>query len=142
FGPGDRYVEYGQQHHMFIIGHTLVWHNQTPKWVFQNPNGSPVDRNTLLQRMYDHITRVVGHYKGKINGWDVVNEALNEDGTMRETPWLKIIGKDYFIKAYQYAHAADPAVQLYYNDYGLENPAKRAGGLALVRWLQHEGVPV
>jgi len=89
FGPADRYVEFGQKNGMFIVGHTLVWHNQTPKWVFQDDQGNPPDRDTLLLRMSNHISTVVGRYKGKIGGWDVVNEALNEDGTLRESPWKK-----------------------------------------------------
>ncbi len=142
FGPGDSYVEFGLKNHMFIIGHNLIWHSQTPKWVFQDDQGNPISRDTLLKRMHDHIFAVVGHYKGKIGGWDVVNEALNEDGTLRESPWKKIIGDDYLIKAYQFAHEADPNVQLYYNDYSLENTPKREGAIALVKKLQAAGIPV
>src|SRR5260221_148650 len=119
-GP-DHYVEFGVKNKMFIIGHTLVWHNQTPKWVFEDDKGNPVTRDVLLKRLHDHIQTVVGRYKGRINGWDVVNEALNEDGTMRDTPWRKIIGDDYIIKAFEFAHEADPKAELYYNDYSLEN---------------------
>jgi endo-1,4-beta-xylanase len=142
FDPPDRYVAFGEQHHMWIIGHTLIWHNQTPAWVFQDDHGQPVDRATLLERMHDHIRTVVGRYKGRINGWDVVNEALNEDGTLRQTPWLKIIGEDYIAKAFEFAHEADPRAELYYNDYSLENNAKRDGAVALIRKLQAAGVPV
>ena len=106
---------------MFIIGHTLVWHSKTPRWVFQDEKGNQLDREALLKRMRDHIQTVVGRYKGRIKGWDVVNEALNEDGTLRQSPWLKIIGPDYLVKAFEYAHEADPKAQLYYNDYSLEN---------------------
>ena len=142
FGPADRYVEYGRKHKMFIVGHTLVWHNQTPAWVFRDDKGNPVDRETLLRRLHDHIATVVGRYKGKINGWDVVNEALNEDGTLRPSPWFKILGGDYLLKAYQFAHEADPKAQLYYNDYSLENAPKRAGAIALIQKLQSQGVPI
>jgi endo-1,4-beta-xylanase len=127
---------------MFIVGHTLVWHNQTPAWVFRDDKGNPVDRETLLRRLHDHIATVVGRYKGKINGWDVVNEALNEDGTLRPSPWFKILGGDYLLKAYQFAHEADPKAQLYYNDYSLENAPKRAGAIALIQKLQSQGVPI
>jgi endo-1,4-beta-xylanase len=127
---------------MFIIGHNLIWHNQTPKWVFQDDKGNPISRDALLKRMHDHIFAVVGHYQGKIGGWDVVNEALNEDGTLRESSWEKIIGPDYLIKAYQFAHEADPNVQLYYNDYSLENAPKREGAIALIKKLQVAGIPV
>ncbi len=142
FTPGDSYVAFGEAHGMWIIGHTLVWHNQTPRWVFEDANGKPVDRDTLLKRMHDHIQTVVGRYKGRIKGWDVVNEALNEDGTMRQTQWLKIIGDDYIAKAFEYAHEADPAAELYYNDYSLENEAKRHGAIELIKKLKAQGVPI
>jgi endo-1,4-beta-xylanase len=138
----DRYVLFGEKNHMFIVGHTLVWHNQVPSWVFQGENGNPADREVLLKRMSDHIHTVVGRYKGRINGWDVVNEALDEDGTLRQTPWLKIIGEDYIAKAFQFAHEADPQAELYYNDYNLENEAKLEGALELLRKLQAQGVPI
>jgi len=142
FSAADKYVEFGQQNHMFIIGHTLVWHSQVPKWVFEDDKGNPVSRDVLLDRMREHISKVVGRYKGRISGWDVVNEALNEDGTMRQSPWMKIIGEDYIEKAFRFAHDADPDVQLYYNDYSLENDAKRKGALELISKLKAKGVPI
>jgi endo-1,4-beta-xylanase len=142
FEAPDRYVSFGEKNKMFIIGHTLVWHNQTPKWVFEDDQGKPVDRATLLDRMREHIRTVVGRYKGRIAGWDVVNEAVNEDGSMRQTEWLKIIGDDYLAKAYEYAHEADPKAELYYNDYALENEPKRKGAMELIRKLKAQGVPV
>jgi endo-1,4-beta-xylanase len=140
-GP-DRYVEFGEKNHMLIVGHTLVWHNQTPKWVFQDANGNPVTRDVLLERMRNHIHTVVGRYKGRIKIWDVVNEALQDDGTLRKSPWEKIIGDDYIEKAFQYAHEADPDAILRYNDYSLENEPKRSGAIALIKKLQAEGIPV
>jgi endo-1,4-beta-xylanase len=142
FTLADKYVEFGQKRHQFIVGHTLIWHSQTPSWVFQDAHGKPVDRNTLLARMRDHILTVVGRYRGKIGAWDVVNEALADDGSLRQSPWLKIIGEDYLLKAYQFAHEADPQAQLYYNDYLLENGPKRAGAIALIRKLQSQGVHI
>jgi endo-1,4-beta-xylanase len=142
FAASDRFVEFGEKNGMFIVGHTLVWHNQTPAWVFQDEKGNALDRETLLKRMRDHIFTVVGRYKGRINGWDVVNEALNQDGTMRQSPWFKIIGEDYLVKAFQFAHEADPSAELYYNDYDLELPAKRAGGVELIKKLKAAGVPI
>ena len=142
FSLADKYVQFGQQNHMFIIGHNLVWHSQVPQWVFEDENRNPVDRKVLLKRMRDHIRKVVGRYRGRINGWDVVNEALNEDGTLRQSLWMKIIGDDYIEKAFRYAHEADPQAQLYYNDYSLENEAKRKGALELVRKLKAKGVPI
>ena len=142
FTLADQYVAFGEKHHMFIVGHCLVWHNQVPDWVFRDDKGNFVDRATLLKRMHDHISTIVGRYKGRIQSWDVVNEALNEDGTLRQSPWLKIIGEDYIAKAFQYAHEADPQAQLTYNDYSLENEPKRNGALALIAKLKAQGVPV
>jgi endo-1,4-beta-xylanase len=96
----------------------------------------------LLKRLREHINTVVGRYKGKIKGWDVVNEALNDDGTLRQTPWLKIIGEDYIAKAFEYAREADPNAELYYNDYSLENEPKRRGAIALIKKLQAQAIPV
>ena len=142
FGPSDKYVAFGEKNGMFVIGHCLVWHSQVPRWVFTDSAGNSVSRDTLLARMHDHIRTVVGRYKGRIKGWDVVNEALNEDGTLRKSPWLTIIGDDYVARAFQFAHEADPAAQLYYNDYSLENPAKRAGAARLIKTLVAAGIPV
>lgn len=142
FEAADRYVDFGERNHMAIIGHTLVWHSQTPKWVFQNDKGEPVDRETLLNRMHDHIQTVVGRYKGRIKGWDVVNEALEEDGSFRQSPWMKIIGEEYIAKAFEYAHEADPSAELHYNDYSLENEPKRNGAVALVTKLKAQGLPI
>jgi len=142
FSAADHYVQFGRSNGMFIVGHTLVWHSQTPNWVFADAQGHPVDRDTLLARMRDHISTVVGRYRGKVGGWDVVNEALNEDGTLRESAWEKIIGEDYLLKAYQFAHEADPQAELYYNDFSLENTPKRNGAIALIKKLQAQGVHI
>ena len=142
FDAADRYVAFGERHRMFVVGHCLVWHSQVPRWVFEDADGRALTREALLDRMRDHIHTVVGRYKGRIAGWDVVNEALNEDGSLRASPWLRIIGEDYIAKAFQFAHEADPRAELYYNDYSLENDAKRRGALALLRKLQTAGVPV
>jgi endo-1,4-beta-xylanase len=142
FAATDRFVEFGEKNNMFIIGHTLVWHWQTPKWVFEDEAGKPLTREALLARMKDHITTIVGHYKGRVKGWDVVNEILDDEGNLRRTKWLEIIGEDYIAKAFEYAHEADPDAELYYNDFSLELPAKRDGCVRLVKNLQSKGVPV
>ena len=136
FAAADRFVARGQRHGMFIVGHTLVWHQQTPAWVFAG------DRDTLLARMREHITTVVGRYRGRIHGWDVVNEALEEDGTLRRTPWLQAIGEDYIAKAFEFAREADPQAELYYNDYNLWKPAKRAGALRSATELRSRGLRI
>lgn len=142
FTAADQYVNFGEQHNMVVIGHTLVWHRQTPGWVFADEKGKPVDRDTLLARMKEHIYTVVGRYKGRIKGWDVVNEAVNADGSMRQSPWLKIIGADYVARAFQFAHEADPSAELYYNDYALEDSPKRAGAVRLMEQLKKQNVPI
>jgi endo-1,4-beta-xylanase len=142
FDPADHYVSFGEKNKMFVIGHCLVWHSQTPRWVFEEEPGKRLTRDALLERMHDHIRTVVGRYKGRIAGWDVVNEALNEDGTFRQSPWLKIIGDDFILKAFQFAHEADPQAELYYNDYNLENEAKRKGAVELIRKLKAAGAPI
>ena len=142
FAEADRYVEFGEKNGMFIVGHTLVWHSQTPRWVFQGEGTNAATREVLLERMRDHIHTVVGRYKGRIKAWDVVNEALNDDGTLRRSPWYRIIGEDYIAKAFQYAHEADPAAELRYNDYSIEKEAKRNGAIALVKNLQAQKVAI
>lgn len=142
FDAADHYVALGEKYHMSVLGHNLVWHSQTPRWVFQDANGKPLTRDALLKRMHDHIQTVVGRYKGRIQSWDVVNEALNDDGTLRQSQWFKIIGPDYIAKAFEYAHEADPAAELNYNDYSLENEPKRNGAIKLVQELKAEGVPI
>lgn len=139
FEPADKFVEFGEKNGMFIVGHCLVWHSQTPRWVFEDDKGQPLTRDALLARMREHIHTVVGRYKGRVHGWDVVNEALNEDGTMRQSQWFKIIGEDFVAKAFEFAHEADPKAELYYNDYSLENEPKRKGAVALVTKLLADG---
>jgi endo-1,4-beta-xylanase len=142
FTAADQYVTFGEKHKMRIIGHTLVWFHQTPDWVFANEAGKPLSRGALLDRMRDHIFTVVGRYKGRIHGWDVVNEAVMQDGTFRKCKWFEIIGEDYVQKAFEYAHEADPAAQLYYNEYDTEHQAKRDSVIRLIKNLQARGVRV
>ena len=148
--PADRFVEFCLKNEMVPIGHTLVWHSQVPDWVFQDDSGRPLTRQALLDRMQSHISAVVGRYKGRVKGWDVVNEALNDDGTMRDTPWYRIIGQgdpqqryDHIAKAFEFAHKADPQAELYYNDYSLSTSrAKADAAAAIVRYLQSKGIRI
>ncbi|NVK55023.1 MAG: endo-1,4-beta-xylanase [Alteromonadaceae bacterium] len=140
FDTADKMFDLAEQCGAQIIGHTLVWHSQTPDWVFEDDEGNPLTRDTLLARLNDHITTVMTRYKGRVKGWDVVNEALNEDGTMRDSPWFRIIGDDYLIKAFEFARAADPETELYYNDYNLNKAEKVAGAVRLVKQLEAAGV--
>lgn len=142
FEAPDRYVAFGEKHKMQIIGHTLVWHYQTPDWVFQDPSAKPLSREALLERMKDHIFTVMGRYRGRIHGWDVVNEAIMADGSFRKSKWLDIIGEDYVLKAFEFARQADPHAQLYYNEYDYEFRPKCEGVIRLIKNLQAKGVRV
>jgi endo-1,4-beta-xylanase len=148
--PADSYVAFGEKNKMFIVGHCLVWHAQTPSWVFRDEEGNPLTRDALLARLKDHITTVVGRYKGRVDAWDVVNEALTDSGTLRNSQWLRIIGEgsedkkyDFIEKAFQWAHEADPDAELYYNDYSLESgKAKCDAAVAIVKDLQSKGLRI
>ena len=140
----DKIVNYAQANGLKMRGHTLLWHKQTPSWLFKDAAGNTVTKEVLLARLKDHITQVVSRYKGKVYAWDVVNEALDDDDTnfYRETDWYKICGEEYIAKAFQWAHEADPAALLFYNDYNTEFPGKRDKVYRLVKQLLDAGVPI
>ncbi|MBN1973814.1 MAG: endo-1,4-beta-xylanase [Sedimentisphaerales bacterium] len=142
FEPADLLVSLAQKNNMQVVGHNLVWHNQTPKWVFEDNNGKPLSRNALLDRMKEHIFTVMGRYKGKIFAWDVVNEAIIPDGQYRRSKWFDIIGQDYLVKAYEFAREADPSAELYYNEYNMWKVPQCVGVISLIRYLQSNGVKV
>ncbi|MGQ8366667.1 endo-1,4-beta-xylanase [Glaciecola sp. 1036] len=142
FSLADKLMAMAKRCEAEVIGHTLVWHQQTPDWVFEDEQGNPLSREALLARLKNHITTVVSRYKGKVKGWDVVNEALNDDGTFRVTKWHTIIGDDYIIKAFEYAHAADPEAELYYNDYNMYNAKKAAAAAEIVKSIKAAGLPI
>lgn len=144
FAEGDRMVEIARRCRAVPVGHTLVWHSQTPKWFFEGPGGGLPDRELALQRMRAHIAGVVGHFKGKVKQWDVVNEAISDapDEFLRPTPWLKAIGEDYIAEAFRAAHKADPKAVLIYNDYNIEQAYKRPKAIRLLRSLLARKVPV
>jgi endo-1,4-beta-xylanase len=142
FDAADRFVAFGVKNKMFIIGHTLVWQNQIPDWAFVDISKKLLSRDAMLARMHDHIFTVVGRYKGKVKGWDVVNEALTDEGTLGKTKWLETIGEDFIAKAFEYAHDADPNAELYYNDFSLDKPAKRDAAVRLVKNLKSRGLRI
>lgn len=142
FAMADQLIALAQQCDARVIGHTLLWHQQTPAWVFEDEQGNPVSREVLLARLREHIHTLVGRYKGKVYGWDVVNEALNEDGSLRDTPWRRILGDDFYVHAFRFAKEADPEAQLYYNDFNMYKPAKVAGAVKLVKQLGDAGIKV
>jgi endo-1,4-beta-xylanase len=137
FKLSDKYIAFGEKYNMFIHGHTLIWHSQLPPWMAQIK-----DSIGMADAMTNHITTTVSRYKGRINSWDVVNEALNEDGTLRKSVFLKTYGKDFLTLAYKLAAKADPKTDLYYNDYNLCNAKKRKGAVDLVKNLQNNGAKI
>lgn len=142
FEPVDRLVAFGQQQGMRVVGHVLLWHQQTPAWVFAGKDGARADRETVLARLRSHIETVAGRYKGRLHGWDVVNEALEEDGSPRKSAWQETIGDDYIARAFEYAHAADPEAELYYNDFNLWKPEKLEGALRIANDLKARGLRI
>lgn len=142
FEPSDQFIAFGEKHKMHIIGHNLIWFHQTPDWVFQDESGKPLNREALLERMKEHIFMVMGRYKGRIHGWDVVNEAIMEDGSFRKSRWFEIIGEDYIQKAFEFAREADPDCELYYNDYDYEHIPRTDAIIKLIQNLQSRGVKV
>lgn len=139
YTDADSVVAFGKRNGMVVRGHTLVWHSQVPSWVTSG-NYSADELKYILE---DHIEGVMGHFKGKLVAWDVVNEAIGDDGNIRQTLWLASIGPDYIEQAFRWARAADPDVPLYYNDYGIETiNAKSNAVLALLSGLKAKGVPI
>jgi endo-1,4-beta-xylanase len=137
FDLADKFVAYGKKNNMFIVGHTFIWHSQLPPFV-NNIQSS----DSLLLFMTNHINTIGKRYAGKVNSWDVVNEALNEDGTLRKSIFLEKLGEDYIRKAFELAAEADPKAELYYNDYNIEQPQKRAGTIALIKKIQAGGTKI
>jgi endo-1,4-beta-xylanase len=142
FEAVDRFVAFGEKHRMQMIGHTLVWFHQTPDWVFKDESGKTLSREALLERMKDHIFTVMGRYKGRIHGWDVVNEAIVPEGQFRKCKWLEIIGEDYVLKAFEYARQVDPDVELYYNDYNYHRERQCESIVKLIKDLQSKGIRI
>jgi len=142
FKDADRFVAFGEQNHLWMTGHCLIWHSQTPSWFFTDDQGKEVSKEVLIERMKNHITTVVSRYKGRIKGWDVVNEALNDDGTYRNSKFYEIVGEDFIPLAFKFAHEADPDAELYYNDYNEWRPEKRDAIVKLIKKLKDEGLRI
>jgi endo-1,4-beta-xylanase len=144
FGPADAFIDFGKKNNMFIIGHTLAWHNQTPDWFFQDNNGKPKSKEEVAQRLHDHIKAIAGRYAGKVHAWDVVNEVIDDDGSYRPTKWVKgIVSGEEFVKlAFKYASQYAPNTELYYNDFNAWRPSKRDGIVKMVKMLQSAGIKI
>jgi endo-1,4-beta-xylanase len=151
YTAADRMVSYARSHAMKVRGHALVWHRQTPDWVFKDASGAPVSKAGLLSRLKSHIDHVVGHFKGSVYAWDVVNEAIMDDGKYRtaneaeadqRSAWHGVLGTSYIAEAFKYAHAADPEAKLFYNEYRNYIPEKRQAVYEMLKQLLADGVPV
>lgn len=142
--PADQIVDFGTTNNLLVRGHTLCWHNQTPRWLFTDARGEEVTKEVLLGRLKEHITAVVSRYKGKVYAWDVVNEAVddNPDKYLRNSKWLQLCGEEFIARAFQWAHEADPDALLFYNDYDAVHPAKRDKIYKLLSGLIKAGVPI
>jgi endo-1,4-beta-xylanase len=142
FTLADQFVNFGVDNNMHIVGHTLIWHSQAPDWFFVDGNGNDVSPEVLTERMRNHINAVVGRYKGKVHGWDVVNECIVDDGSWRNSKFYQILGEDFVKLAFQFAAEADPDAELYYNDYSMALPGRREGVINMVKNLQQQGVKI
>lgn len=144
WGPADDYVAFGEKNKMFIIGHTLVWHNQVPAWFFTSAEGKPNTKEEQIERLRSHIQAVAGRYAGRVNGWDVVNEVMGEDGNYRPTTWVNAVGNgDTLVKyAFRFAQQYAPNTELYYNDFNAWRPSKRDGIVRMIKMLQKEGIRI
>ncbi len=137
FDLSDKLVAYGKKQGMFIVGHTLIWHSQLAPYVSEIKSS-----DSLRQFLVNHINTIAGRYAGKVDSWDVVNEALNEDGTLRNSIFLEKLGAEYLPMAFSLAAKAAPNTELYYNDYNIEQPQKRAGVISLIKKIRASGARV
>lgn len=137
FELSDKLVGLAEKNNMHIQGHTLVWHSQLSPFFKEIK-----DSTEMVKELKNHINTIVGRYKGKIDAWDVVNEALNDDGTLRKTAFLDALGEDYLSLAFDLTKKVDPDAELYYNDYSMTIPAKRAGAIKMIKRIQELGTKI
>jgi endo-1,4-beta-xylanase len=137
FDLADKLVAYAKKNDMKVTAHTLIWHSQTPSFL-----RGMKDADSVKQYFVNHINTVASRYDGKIYSWDVVNEALNEDGTLRNSIFLQKLGDNYIVEAFRLAQKAAPNTKLYYNDYNIEQPKKRAGAIEIIKKIQAAGVRI
>jgi endo-1,4-beta-xylanase len=137
FELADKIVAYGKKHQLKVNGHTLIWHSQLPAFA-----SKIADADSFKAFFNTHIQTIASRYNGKVFSWDVVNEALNEDGSLRNSIFLKKMGEGYLIEAFRLAEKYSPGTALYYNDYNNEQPKKRAGCIALIKKIQAAGVRI
>jgi len=142
FTLADKFVDKAKAAGMKVLGHCLIWHSQCAPWFHYDGNGKLVSPEVLKKRMREHIYTIVNHFKGRVDAWDVCNECFEDDGSPRKSLFYQILGTDYIPLAFQYAHEADPTVELYYNDYSM-NKAKKVEAVAdFFRPLIKAGLPI
>lgn len=151
FENTDKLVEFAEQNGKKVRGHTLIWHSQCPDWFFYDENGNDASADLLVERIKEHVTTIVSHYKGKIDTWDVVNEVLDDGYGLRFSDWLRLVGDydgdgddyDFIEIAFRAAREADPDARLIINDYSLESNTNKAITMYnMVKAMLEEGVPV
>ena len=148
FGHGDEFVKFGQEHGMWMLGHTLCWHNQTPDFFWFDKKGNPKSKKELFDTIEEYIKVVCTHFKGQVQAWDVINEIIGEDGKYRDLGWVKALGGDQdvvdeFVKhVFRCAQKYAPDTELYYNDFNAWRPEKVAGIARVVKMLQAEGIRI
>lgn len=142
WADADAFVAFGKRHNMHMVGHTLVWHSQIPDAVFKDATGKDITAAALQQKMEQHIQTLVSRYKGKLQSWDVVNEAIGDDLQMRNSHWYRILGEDFIHRAFSIAHEVDAKAKLIYNDYNIEREGKREATIAMLKRLQKRGTPI
>lgn len=142
FDAADAFVDWSNKNGMKTMGHVLLWHSQLPGWFTRGDNGKLCSREKLLDRMENHIKTVVTHFKGRVAGWDVVNEAVEGDGSYRRSDFYKILGEEFIDYAFKFAHEADPDCELWYNDYGNESAKKNETIASIVRRLKSKGMRI
>ena len=145
FTEADKLVAFAKAHKQKVRGHTLVWHSQVPAWLTEGVEDGSIDKKQLRKILKRHVQDEVGHFKGEIWAWDVVNEAFEDDGTgnLRDSLWLRELGPGYIADAFRWAHKADPKAILFYNDYNTEGINTKSDAVyKLVKELKSEGVPI
>ena len=142
FTLADELVEKALANGQHVVGHCLIWHSQCAPWFFVDKEGNQVSAEVLKQRMHDHIFAILNHFRGKVEAWDVVNEAFEDDGTLRHSKFYEILGEEFIPLAFQYAHEADSTIELYYNDYSMYKPEKLKGVIDFFRPLIKQGLPI
>lgn len=139
FTQSDKLVNFASENNQLIRGHTLIWHRRIPEWIISGD----FSREEMKKILKEHIQTVVGKYRGEIYAWDVVNEAFNDNGSLRDSIWLRTIGPDYIALSFKWAHEADPKALLFYNDYNIEEVNKKSNAVySMMKDFQETGIPI